>query len=280
MTKNASGSFLVSVCFALALPAGLPAQDWAPLWPDAGEIEAFLKTAKVTEKKEIGKGVTKPEKIRLELDGRVRFGVFKKVERPDDSWKSEVAAYELDKLLGLGMVPPTVERRVDRHKGCLQLWVEGVPMKEFESDLVDPGFWRQQVSVMWLFDDLIANVDRHLNNALVTADQRLVLIDNSKSFNVNRTLWNDLRGPGTGTHARFWGVAYDATREGYPVSYPGFLLDKLTRLSDEQIADAIKRYVAGTQRSRVGDRRRTILVRLTEMQMARPDETALSTSRH
>ena len=28
-----------------------------------------------------------------------------------DSWKSEVAAYELDKLLGLGLVPPTVERK-------------------------------------------------------------------------------------------------------------------------------------------------------------------------
>ena len=29
-----------------------------------------------------------------------------------ESYKSEIAAYELDKLLGLDMIPPTVERRV------------------------------------------------------------------------------------------------------------------------------------------------------------------------
>ena len=33
-----------------------------------------------------------------------------------DSWKTEIAAYELDKLLGLGMVPATVERSYARQE--------------------------------------------------------------------------------------------------------------------------------------------------------------------
>lgn len=280
MTNSAPGSFLLSVCFALASSASLPAQEWAPLWLDAAEIETFLKKAKVTEKKTIGTGVTKPEKVRLELDGEVRFAAFKRVERPGDSWRSEIAAYELDKLLGLGMVPPTVQRRIGLRTGCLQLWVEGVAMMEIEGEPVDPAFWRQQVSVMWLFDDLIANVDRHLNNALVTAEGRLVLIDNSKAFNTIRRLWNDLHGPGTGTHARYWRVVYDAARESYPVSYPSFLLERLELLSEKQVTDAIKRYVSRTQRNRVVDRHRTILERLAAMEGSPQLETASSRSPH
>ena len=200
--------------------------------------------------------------------------------RQSDSWRSEIAAYELDKLLGLGMVPPTVQRRIGLRKGCLQLWVEGIPMEDFEGEPVDPGFWRQQVSVMWLFDDLIANVDRHLNNALVTADQRLVLIDHSKTFNISRRLWNNLHGPGTGTHARFWGVPYDAARESYPVSYPSFLLERLKLVPEKQVTDAIKRYVSKTQRNRVIERRRTILERLAAMEGSSQLETASSLLRH
>jgi hypothetical protein len=38
-----------------------------------------------------------------------------------------------------------------------------------------------------LFDQLIANVDRHLNNLLVTKDFDVRLIDHSRSFRINRT---------------------------------------------------------------------------------------------
>jgi len=47
-----------------------------------------------------------------------------------DSWRHEVAAYELDKLLGLGLVPPTVERRIARQAGSLQMWVEGATTED------------------------------------------------------------------------------------------------------------------------------------------------------
>ena len=114
----------------------------------------------------------------------------------------------------------------------------------------------------------------------MTADQRLVLIDNSKTFNTFRKLWNNLHGPGTGTHARFWGVAYDAARESYPVSYPSSLLERLELLSEKQIIDGLKRYVPRTQRNRVVDRRRTILDRLAALEGSPQLETASSPLHH
>ena len=43
-----------------------------------------------------------------------------------ESYKSEIAAYELDKLLKMDMVPPTVERQIDGSNGAAQQWVEHV----------------------------------------------------------------------------------------------------------------------------------------------------------
>jgi len=33
-----------------------------------------------------------------------------------DSYKAEIAAYEIDKVLGMRMVPPAVEREIDGQK--------------------------------------------------------------------------------------------------------------------------------------------------------------------
>jgi hypothetical protein len=47
-----------------------------------------------------------------------------------ESYKSEIAAYELDKFLGLGMIPPTVERRVDGDVGAAVMWAS--PTQSFK----------------------------------------------------------------------------------------------------------------------------------------------------
>lgn len=101
----------------------------------------FLRTARVVGREPIGEGVTLPERLTLCDGTRTLYGAWKtidahmpgmvRMERGGwefdfrDSWKSEVAAYELDKLLGLGLVPPTVEREVEGRRGSLQIWVEG-----------------------------------------------------------------------------------------------------------------------------------------------------------
>ncbi|MCG6926637.1 MAG: hypothetical protein LJF30_15170 [Acidobacteria bacterium] len=256
----------IPAVLSFLLPAHpVTAQD-GPLWPDHEEIEHFLKKAEITQRVEIGTGVTRPERVTLEQDGVVRQACFKRIDvMQQDSWRSEVAAYELDKLLGMGMVPPTVERSIGGRKGCLQLWVTGATMEAFEGTPPDLEDWRDQVSVMWLFDDLIANSDRHLNNAIVSPEGRLILIDNSKTFRNDEHLRNDLNARGAGTHARFWGVEFDESRERYPTRYPPDLVERLRSLSDEEIKRAIKRYVWGWRASLVVKRRELILERLDSM---------------
>jgi len=42
--------------------------------------------------------------------------------------------------------------------------------------------WNRATYMQRLFDNLIANEDRHKNNIFITADWRMVLIDHSRSF--------------------------------------------------------------------------------------------------
>jgi hypothetical protein len=257
----------ILVCAALSLlleARASTAQD-EPLWPDREEIEHFLKKAKVTERKRIGTGVTHPEKVTLELDGVVRHAVFKKVDEPFDNWRNEAAAYELDKLLGIGMVPPTVERSVGGRAGCLQLWVTGSTMEEHHTRFPDVERWRDQVSVMWLFDDLIANVDRHLNNAMASAEFRLMLIDHSRSFRDDEKLRNDLNAKVDGTNARLWDLEPDAKLDHFPTRYPRSLIERLRSLTDKDIKNAVDRYVWGWRQKILLDRRRRILARVESM---------------
>ena len=41
-----------------------------------------------------------------------------------ESYKAEIAAYRLDRLLDLHMVPPIVERELDGRTGAAVMWIE------------------------------------------------------------------------------------------------------------------------------------------------------------
>ena len=43
-----------------------------------------------------------------------------------ESYKSEIAAYELDRLLNMHLVPPAVERRIGDDTGAAVMWVTGM----------------------------------------------------------------------------------------------------------------------------------------------------------
>ena len=43
-----------------------------------------------------------------------------------ESYKADIAAYEIDKLLKMDMVPPSVERQIQGITGAAQLWVENI----------------------------------------------------------------------------------------------------------------------------------------------------------
>jgi len=161
----------------------------------APEFEEYLKAAKVEKITNIPIGVTRPRRAYLAPGGLVGSFAWKPI-RPGmqtgyfESYKSEIAAYELDKLLGLNMVPVAVERRV-----------EGVRSWESVQPLPKPATWGFQLARMKMFDDLISNSDRNKGNLIVDADWHIYLIDHSRAFvtetklpqelqNIDRKLWD------------------------------------------------------------------------------------------
>ena len=103
-----------------------------------------------------------------------------------DSYLFEIAAYELDKLLGLNMVPPTVERSFNGKKGSVQLWVENcMTEKDRKLKKMDPpdlAIWNTQIFQVRLFDNLLYNIDRNLGNLLIDDEWKVYMIDHSRSF--------------------------------------------------------------------------------------------------
>jgi hypothetical protein len=89
-------------------------------------------------------------------------------------------------MLGLNMVPPTVERIYKTQKGSLQLWVEDAmtekERKEKHLEPPDLNQWNRQIFQLRLFDNLIYNIDRNLGNLLITSDWKIHMIDHSRSF--------------------------------------------------------------------------------------------------
>jgi hypothetical protein len=151
-------------------------------------IEEYLRTADVTRIEEIGTGVTRPRRAYLTPGGP--FGSLTwKVVPPGrrgghwESYKSEIAAYELDKLLGLGMVPPAVEREIKGDTGAAIMWVDGVrSVKQMGGKVPTGPAWGQPLRKMLMFDALIANDDRNAGNILVGQPGELILIDHSRAF--------------------------------------------------------------------------------------------------
>ena len=124
-----------------------------------------------------------------------------------ESYMTEIAAYELDKLLELDMVPPTVERQMHGIKGSAQQWVEDVV------DATDPAVpegkdrthWESEQLRMTMFDMLIGNRARVRGNMLRDKAWNLILVDHSRAFGtgikpvgrltaVDRAVWARIEG--------------------------------------------------------------------------------------
>ncbi len=108
-------------------------------------LENFLREAAViaVEKDTIG-GRTAPWMVTL-VEGTVkRRAIFKYIDSPrpslvPSSYRYELAAYELTKLLGIGIVPPVIEREVNGRKGSLQVFLENCRnLKDTERKKLEP----------------------------------------------------------------------------------------------------------------------------------------------
>lgn len=175
-------------------------------WSDARQ-EQFLLEAQIGTLREVGTGTTGTRRAELS-DGvvthdahvqtvdesRARFEGERGVELNfTDSYKFNIAAYRLDRLLGLNMVPVSVERRVMGVSAAVTWWVDNVQMvlldfdqdKDPPPDLID---WNQQMYHLRLFKELTYNTDPNQGNFLITDDWKVKMIDFTRAFRINNTL--------------------------------------------------------------------------------------------
>jgi hypothetical protein len=207
------GALLVVVAFAplsAQTPALAPAPAQAPVRaqaPSLAEQEQFLSKAKVIRTRGVSVGITGTLRATLS-DGvlthdasiqtideyKQRFEGTQGTEfNFRDTWRYNVAAYRLDKLLELGMTPPSVERSYNGKVGSFTWWVDDVLMDEgarLKKKIEAPAakMWNEQMWHVRMFDQLIYNVDRNLGNLLIDTDWRIWMIDHTRAFRVHNVL--------------------------------------------------------------------------------------------
>jgi hypothetical protein len=248
--------------FALA-SAVIAAQFTAPELAEHARWEAFLRTARIAGSEQLGmdQGVTEPWRLRLEKDGVTRHALWKcplgELHGFLESWKYEIAAYELDKLLALGMVPPTVERRFRGTAGSCQLWIDDTVLLrkkltsgEDASAYSTPA-WIRTGYIAQVFDNLIGNEDRHVGNVLVTADNRCILIDHSRTFRTTKAFTEGIpfceeKHPGA-----------DVMRQ-----LPRTLVDRVRALTQAQVKAAAGKYLTTAEVRAVMARRDLLLAEI------------------
>lgn len=204
---RARGLTVILVALSISLAAqSAPPTGSARVWQGRhAEIEEFLRQTPFEKVQEVPIGVTKPMRGYFPQGSLVRSAAWKQLPPGRskgywESYRSEIAAYELDKFFGLDMVPPVVEKRWNRELGAAVLWIEPVRSWKEVENLPKPAHWNIQVIRMKMFDNLIGNIDRNAGNLLVDPDWNLYLIDHSRAFisetklpvemaRIDRALW-------------------------------------------------------------------------------------------
>jgi len=222
--------------------------------------EEFLKSAEIVGQKQIvsREAVTSPWILTLEKDGLKRDALWKNVEGRVkgflENWRWEIAAYRLDKYLGLNMVPPTVEKRFKGDRGSCQLWINAwISLKEkYNKKIKIPSYkifrWNRALYLQRAFDNLIANEDRHQNQYLITKDWRMILIDHSRSFRTSKKFTKKL-------------IYDEKYREGPRLmkELPRAFVDKLKSLNAEILRDVLGEYLTDKEIEAVLARRDLII---------------------
>ena len=183
-----------------------PAVSTSPTLSDE-QMEAFLKTARIVSKRDAGAGVTNSRRATLS-DGVVTHDAHIQVideARPifqaggqtelnfKDSYRYNIAAFRVARLLGLTNVPMSVERRFEGQTAAVTWWVDDVKMDEkrrLEQKTSGPNPERvsKQIHIMRIFDELIQNRDRNQGNILWTSDFTMWMIDHTRAFRLGREL--------------------------------------------------------------------------------------------
>jgi hypothetical protein len=199
---------LLVIVAGLLLPFAAPAADDTPLTKE--QIKQFLQTAEVIKSKQSGTGTTHPWRLTLSNGTITHDASFQSIDvhkaemklesgRSEidftDSYRYNIAAYQLAELVGLDdMLPVYVERKWQGKSGSLSWWLP-VKMDEAERyekkiEVPDPDKWNRQMYRVRVFDELVYDTDPNLTNVLIGEDWTVWRVDFSRAFRKNK----DLRG--------------------------------------------------------------------------------------
>ena len=179
----------VLVALFLVVVPRLSAAQAVALTPE--EMEHFLLSAPIVADKGLLKGVTKARRVTLS-DGRTThdaqvqqmlnialpiFEVGPKHTEVNfkDTYRYNIAAYRLARLLGLDNVPMSVERVVDRKPSAVTWWIDNPVIEETarrkaKTESASPRRTDGYLHLMRWFDELIRNRDRNAGNILWESD--------------------------------------------------------------------------------------------------------------
>ena len=168
----------------------------APSWGEASdaETERLLREATVVDRKDLGRGRTRPVLVTLQNGSVEHLAVFKGIDDPVemDRFQHEIAAYRVDRKLGLGMVPVTIETELDGKRGSLQAWVDGAvdleSVENYNIESNDPARIERLFEHAKVFDFLIGNNDRGASDTLLLLPaNEMRLVDHSRAFLTDST---------------------------------------------------------------------------------------------
>lgn len=192
----------MQVLAALLLLAEASPTQWTCV-----QKEEFLRTAKVAAIKDLSQGITHSRRATLEKDGIKHDAHVQTIYEQKssfqgargselnfkDSYGFNVAAYKLDRVLDLNMIPVSVVRKVAGSEAAVTWWVDDVMMTEldrYKKGLPVPpsSEWNQQMWIVRVFDQLIANTDRNLGNLVICKNWDMWMIDHTRAFRARRDL--------------------------------------------------------------------------------------------
>jgi hypothetical protein len=201
------------------------------------EVMEFMRTARVVSMREIGEGITRPEVVMLEKEGIQMRAHFQSHLGSRDSYLFNIAAYKLGAMLGLGNIPPSIRRKVKGRWGSLTIWVEKTmtDKRRQAQKIVPPELlrWNRQTYRMWLFDELIANIDRNQGNILIDEGWNVWMIDHTRAFRRRNKLMRPER----------------------ILQFDRKLWDKILVLDEEEVKTRLKELLGGSEVKAIFKRR-------------------------
>jgi len=220
-------TIVAAVLLAGAVTAQEPQPEQTATALSDAQIEEFLLHADVLRSRGVSTGITGTKRATLS-DGKLTHDAsvqtidiykasFQTARGTElnfrDSYKYNIAAYRLDRLLGLNMIPVSVQRSVQGKTGAVTWWIDDVKMMEKDRfqkkvDPPDQAAWNDQMHQARVFNELVYNTDANLGNLLITNDWRLWMVDFSRAFRQHK----DLREPKNLTNCKLDRRVYNALR--------------------------------------------------------------------